>query len=467
MSNSVSAYFRCPERYTSFALKGTASEQCGYFNFGENILYGRVCGGTPADSPADALRDLLPETTIESGTIYLPFDAAAVLNNLREERYSSYSDGYHPAQSLLGRAYYLARPVLPVKFRKYLQQFRLKGWNQLQFPSWPVDRTADAMLHKLLLLSLRANGMEPIPFIWFWPDGAPSAAVMTHDVETTVGRDFCTTLMDIDDSFGIKAAFQVVPEQRYEVTRDYLNSIANRGFEVCVQDLNHDGRLYRDKELFLKRAAKINSYGREWGAAGFRAGVLYRRQDWFDALQFEYDMSVPNVAHLDPQRGGCCTVMPYFVGGLLEIPVTATQDYSLFHILRDYSLDLWKQQIDLIMEKHGLLSFIIHPDYIITDREQKTYKALLAYLTELRDRRGIWIATPGDVNKWWRQRAQMNLVNTNDGWRIEGVGSEKARIAYAREENGRLVLQIEPGLEHAASQESISSVRSPGKSFSV
>ena len=37
---------------------------------------------------------------------------------------------------------------------------------------------------------------------------------------------------------------------------------------------------------------------------------MYRNQDWYDVFEFSYDMSVPNVAHLDPMRGGCCTVMP-------------------------------------------------------------------------------------------------------------------------------------------------------------
>ena len=137
---------------------------------------------------------------------------------------------------------------------------------------------------------------------------------MTHDVETTEGRDFCDTMMDIDDAFGIKSSFQVVPEKRYEVPQDYLDSITKRGFEVAVQDLNHDGRLYNNREQFLERVAKINSYRRQWGAEGFRAAVLYRREEWFGDLDFSYDMSVPNVAHLDPQRGGCCTVMPYFIG---------------------------------------------------------------------------------------------------------------------------------------------------------
>ena len=108
--------------------------------------------------------------------------------------------------------------------------------------------------------------------------------------------------------------------------------------------------------------------------------MLYRDLDWFGALEFSYDMSVPNVAHLDPQRGGCCTVLPYFVGDLLEIPVTTTQDYMLFHLLGDYSLDLWKAQIREILEKNGLVSFIVHPDYVVEQKAMHVYRDLLSYL---------------------------------------------------------------------------------------
>ena len=91
---------------------------------------------------------------------------------------------------------------------------------------------------------------------------------------------------------------------------------------------------------------------------------MYREQQWYDAFEFSYDMSVPNVAHLEPQRGGCCTVMPYFVGKILELPLTTIQDYSLFHILGDYSISLWQQQIDAIREQNGLITFLAHPDYL-------------------------------------------------------------------------------------------------------
>ncbi len=72
-----------------------------------------------------------------------------------------------------------------------------------------------------------------------------------------------------------------------------------------------------------------------------------------------------------------------------ELPLTTVQDYSLFHILVDYSIDLWKRQIELIMEKHGLMSFIVHPDYVIADGALAVYKALLGHLSSLRKERKI------------------------------------------------------------------------------
>src|SRR5258708_12883080 len=46
----------------------------------------------------------------------------------------------------------------------------------------------------------------------------------------------------------------------------------------------------------------------------------------------------------------------YFIGKIVELPLTTAQDYSLFHILDDYSIKLWKQQLALIRKRNGLMS---------------------------------------------------------------------------------------------------------------
>jgi hypothetical protein len=153
-------------------------------------------------------------------------------------------------------------------------------------------------------------------------------------------------------------------------------------------------------------------------------------------------MSIPNMAHLDPQQGGCCTVLPFFVGNILELPLTTTQDYSLFHILDDYSIRLWKEQIALIRQKHGLISFIVHPDYVIDQAARRVYAELLHYLCALRSKGQTWIALPGEIAAWWRLRSEMKLINVGGAWRIEGKGSERARIAYAVRVNDTISYEL-------------------------
>ena len=421
--------FRCPEELCSLELASELSRGPGYFRFGEDtICYGR-CLGQPATNPAGTLHDLSPDVRIEGSTAILPFDPAETIANLRFERYAAGSAG--PGDGVLSSTYYWARPFMPVWFRRHLQRLRLRGSRDVGFPHWPVDWTVERIQETLLSIAIKARGGEEVPFVWFWPQGLPSCAIMTHDVEAQAGLDFCPALMDIDDSFGIKSSFQIVPEERYSVTGRLLNRIQDRGFEVNVHDLNHDGHLYSERGEFLRRARKINQYGRQYGAKGFRSGALYRNLNWYDALEFDYDMSVPNAGHLEAQGGGCCTIRPYFINQMVELPVTTTQDYSLFHILGDYSIELWKQEIESIMERHGMISFIIHPDYLRDKKAQETYRSLLRYLAQLRDEGKIWIALPSEVADWWRQRSQMTLRRESGSWQVAGASQGRARVAHA------------------------------------
>jgi hypothetical protein len=440
-------YFRCPADLGSIGTRPDLSSDDGFFKFGDAVGFGRFAGGRPGTYATDPLTDVMDSVTVASGRPCLPFDLSEVTTNLREERYRQ--NGYNLLQKTTAgeaaqRFYYLLRPFMAVGLRKHLQKVRLTGWDKIPFPRWPVDRTVDALMESAMTLALKAQGHRQIPFIWFWPDNSSACAMMTHDVEGQAGLDFCDELMNIDDAYAIKSAFQLIPEGREEAWRRQARKLRQRGFEVNLHDLNHDGQLFVDKEAFRGRASRINEYAREFGCDGFRSGAMYREQSWFPAFEFSYDMSVPNAAHLEPQRGGCCTVMPYFVGGLLELPLTTVQDYTLFHILNDYSIDLWRRQIGVISKHHGLVSVIAHPDYLVGRRERGVYVELLRHLAGLRDRDGLWVALPGEVNRWWRNRHVMTLVPAGDGWRIEGPDRHRARVAYATLENDRLVYRFDP-----------------------
>ncbi len=132
----------------------------------------------------------------------------------------------------------------------------------------------------------------------------------------------------------------------------------------------------------------------------------------------------------------------YFVGKILELPLTTAQDYSLFHILNDYSIDLWKQQLALLKKRNGLMSFIAHPDYLVERRARHVYESLLDHLRQTKEREGIWAALPGDVDLWWRARSQMKIVQEGGGWKIEGPQAERARIAFAVLDQDSLAYEV-------------------------
>lgn len=421
MLQTILEFFRCPEWFADSELPLRVPDH--------------LVGGLDALFAEDPVWPGFTEHWLSD------FSAEELINHLRHERYA-------PNETTVGalmirEAYYLIRPLLTVSSRRHLQRFFLRKWTAHKFPRWPVDRTVDLLREALLQQAMMVKGVDRVPFIWFWPDGHSSCALMTHDVETEAGLRFCGSLMDLDDEAEIKSSFQFIPEQRYSVSPATLQEVRDRGFEINIHDLNHDGHLFRDHKTFLRRAQLINDYGAKFQALGFRAGALYRNQEWFDALRFSYEMSVPNVAHLDPQHGGCCTLFPYFIGKILELPVTTIQDYSLFHVLSTYSPDLWHQQMSEIVNHHGLISVIAHPDYLAEERALQSYKSLLAYLNDLRENHDVWITKPAAVNDWWRLRSGMKLVWTAGRWSVVGPGSERAQVAYATCQDGQIVYRLE------------------------
>jgi hypothetical protein len=439
-------FYRCPETLINLSLTGELSGESAFFYFGQEVLcYGERVLDSLDTVASSCLPDLFPQVIYGGPGLRLPFNPSQIVDNLRRERYTI-NQSTNSRAILSGeeirKIYYFVRPLLGVSLRKHLQRLFLRNWDKISFPKWPVDATVERILERVLCLCMKTQEIDTIPFIWFWPEGAPSCVMVTHDIETKAGVEFTSRLMDIDSAFEIKASFQVIPEKQYSVSEGFLDRIRDRGFELNVQDLTHEGNLFDNRAAFLIRAQSINQYLKEYGAQGFRSGRLYRNTDWYEALDISYDMSVPNVAHLESQRGGCCTVFPYFIGNILELPLTTSQDYSVFHILGEYSIQLWKKQIALIMEKNGLVSFIVHPDYIRREKALAVYKVLLRYLSDLRNEGNLWIALPREVSQWWRERSKMKLVMEDGKWRIRGPGHERARLAYARLRGDEIVYSL-------------------------
>src|SRR5262249_938970 len=201
MRSRLHEYFRIPdESLCSFEFDCAVDDSNanpGFFRFGPNIVcYGRLKSGAVARSPERAASyDASRDVQVLRGRVHLPFDPAQVIDDLLNERYLAghgKRNGFF-IPSFARRAYYAVRDLLPDSVRRQLQRAYLKDWQQVSFPSWPIDTTVDLLHEQLLRLSMEAQGIERLPFVWFWPDGARNCAILTHDVETSTGRDFTSS----------------------------------------------------------------------------------------------------------------------------------------------------------------------------------------------------------------------------------------------------------------------------------
>jgi hypothetical protein len=110
-------------------------------------------------------------------------------------------------------------------------------------------------------------------------------------------------------------------------------------------------------------------------------------------------------------------------------------------------MDVWDHQIELILQQNGLISFIVHPDYLLEERARDVYTSLLARLAQLREDSKMWIPLPRQLNDWWRSRNEMCLVRENNAWQIQGPDSHRARVAFASLEEGCVVYRFDSEIQ--------------------
>jgi hypothetical protein len=152
--------------------------------------------------------------------------------------------------------------------------------------------------------------LQPQPF---WPSGARFAFAVTHDVESSAGQSFVRTLAEVDERYGFRSSFNFVPEG-YPIDVSLLAELRERGFEIGVHGLKHDGRLFSSRAEFERRAERINSYLRAWGAVGFPAPFTHRQPEWMQSLEIEYDLSFFDTDPYETIPGGTISIWPFSVG---------------------------------------------------------------------------------------------------------------------------------------------------------
>ena len=308
---------------------------------------------------------------------------------------------------LINKAYYLLKPIMPWRLRLALRRWRANRRRRLFVSVWPIDPRA-----------------ARVPAGWpGWPAGKRFAFVLTHDVEGSKGVSRVEQLMNLELRHGFNSCFNFVPEGEYRVSDATREMLGHAGFEVGVHGLEHDGKLYSSKEQFAAKAFRINEYLRKWNCSGFRSPLMQHKLEWLHALNVQYDASTFDTDPFEPQSDAAGTIFPYWVpgpgeSGYVELPYTLVQDFSLFGVLREQNIDIWKRKVDWVAEHGGMVLLNTHPDYMCFEGQPRRDEFPVAHYEELlryvRDKYGEshWAALPREVARYYRERVSLPLRNT-------------------------------------------------------
>jgi peptidoglycan/xylan/chitin deacetylase (PgdA/CDA1 family) len=306
---------------------------------------------------------------------------------------------------LINDIYYSLKPLIPRRLQIALRRTIVHRKRLLYSEIWPIDEKA-----------------AKLPDHWpGWPYQKQFALVLTHDVETGKGQEKCPNLIRLEEELVFRSSFNFVPErypERYNVSSDLRHYLTNNGFEVGVHGLHHDGKLYRSKEIFQKQAIRINYYLKEWEAVGFRSPSMHHNLEWIHGLNIEYDASTFDTDPFESQPDGMSTIFPFWVPGntaqkgYVELPYTLPQDFTLFVLMKERSIDIWKRKLDWIVENGGMALLITHPDYMNFNRKKlglgeypaEYYAEFLKYI-KYKYEDQYWHALPKQVARFWSKKS--------------------------------------------------------------
>ena len=341
-------------------------------------------------------------------------------------------------ENALKQIYLFAKPAIPrwlqINLRRWVIQRKRRKYARV----WPIDERA-----------------KKIPEGWLgWPEGKRFAFLITHDVERAKGQEKCRRLTDLEQGLGLRSSFNFMAKE-YNVSSELKHDLVKNGFEVGVHGLYHNGNLFGSKKKFREEAFQINHYLKQWGAAGFRTPSMYHNLGWMSELNIEYDSSTFDTDPFEPQPDGVGTIFPFWVtadgraatpsaisltpgsigpelqpatrnpqlitrnsepvtglhSGFVELPYTLPQDFTLFILMKERNIDIWKKKLDWIVENGGMALLITHPDYMncekgrcgIEEYPMEFYEEFLHYVKAKYDGQ-YWNVLPKEMARFWKEK---------------------------------------------------------------
>jgi hypothetical protein len=326
----------------------------------------------------------------------------------------------HPPSAM--RAYYRIKGLIPQGLRHRLNSVAIRARTPLEFPRWPCESALVEFWRAWLRQSLELQCTTDAWHIGFWPEGARCCIVLTHDVESLKGFDRMDQIADLEERQGFRSAWNL-PLAQYPIDWARVARLRARGFEFGAHGLCHDGRLFRSQRDFAELAPQLERLAGEHDLRGFRSPSTLRDPRAIATMSFDFDSSFADTDPYEPQPGGTCSLFPFHLSRLIELPYTLPQDHTLIHLLRRSPLPVWSMKAKWISSIGGMILTLTHPDYCGEGVYLQAYAELLKQLAEIES---AWRALPFEVARWWRQRSELQLRVENGRPMITGPGATRA-----------------------------------------
>jgi peptidoglycan/xylan/chitin deacetylase (PgdA/CDA1 family) len=336
-----------------------------------------------------------------SGSVFVPFSLSEAYLNYVLERWRA-SDRPRALSARQLDLFYGAKRFIPRSVQLRARRMLIRLQKDPEFPRWPLDQSVSRLVRFYAKCLMLSEGTRELRFRWFWPETHRAALVLTHDVESADGLRRAVDLADLEEARGLRSSFNVVADE-YPIDWGILRELRERGFELGLHGVHHDRSMFASRAAFEAQQPRLRELAAKLGAVGFRSPATHRVIDWLAELPVSYDCSVPHSDPFEPQPGGCCSLWPYFIGDVVELPYTLPQDHTVFTLLGVRSIERWRTQLERVEQLNGLVQLVTHPDpgYLADPPKRALYVELLDLV---RDRPGLWRALPRDVATWWRRR---------------------------------------------------------------
>jgi uncharacterized protein len=306
--------------------------------------------------------------------------------------------------------YYAIKPLIPRRFLIALRSQVIRRQLVKYKDVWPIDPTT-----------------WKTPAGWpGWPEGKQFALVLTHDVEGTEGLAKVRPLAELEMKYGFRSSFNFVPGD-YVVSLELREFLVSNGFEVGVHGYTHkQGNLFRSEKIFKEQAPGINRFLKEWGAVGFRAPSMYHDFEKIQRLEIQYDSSTFDTDPFEPQPDGVRTIFPFWVsnrngGGFVELPCTMPQDHTLFLLMKEKTIQIWRKKLDWIARQGGMALLITHPDYFHLELNNNKSQINISNFYEeflndicIRHENQYWKSLPKDIAKFlqdWNKNVETKIFS--------------------------------------------------------